>query len=127
MREIEFKAWNVLEKLMTSWDDIKFLCRFALGIEEIFNNNRFIPLQFTGLKDKNGKKIFESDIVKISPGFGCIFNEAIGVVKYEYASFWLMFKTGSSVVLDDHNCDLEVLGNIYENRDLMPEGIFYYL
>ena len=120
MRTIEFKTWDTVQNKMMDWDNLKYEFSLeSMTLAEMFERPRYIPLQFTGLIDQPGKKIFESDIVKISPGFGCIFNEAVGVVEYEYASFWLVFKN-QSIVLADHNCTLEVIGNIFENPELIP-------
>ena len=71
--------------------------------------------QFTGLLDKNGKKIFEGDIVDILTE-----NEKIGVVAYEDGGFLV---NADGFCVDFHSningTDLEVIGNIYDNPELL--------
>ena len=63
--------------------------------------------QYTGLTDKNGKKIFEGDIVKIS-------NDEIFEVKYEDGGF-----TAGLFLGDWDYGHVEVIGNIHDNPELM--------
>lgn len=81
--------------------------------------------QYTGLKDKNGKRIFEGDIVRASRGkdididIGCIcYMEKCGVwvINYDNISCNRMFDISTST---DSNVWMEVIGNIYDNPELM--------
>lgn len=67
--------------------------------------------QFTGLTDKNGKKIFEGDVVDILTE-----NEEIGVITYDEGGFVVK---ADGFCVDFHNningTDLEVIGNIHDN------------
>ena len=71
--------------------------------------------QYTGLKDKNGKRIFEGDIVDILTE-----NEEIGVVEYEDGGFLV---SADGFCVDFHaninGTDLEIIGNIHDNGELM--------
>ena len=69
--------------------------------------------QYTGLKDKNGRKIYEGDIAT-----GKVFNDVwTGEVKY-LAPYYAVLGTRSHVILEDLE-ELRIIGNIYENNDLL--------
>ncbi|WP_426356009.1 YopX family protein [Mammaliicoccus sciuri] len=90
-------------------------------IHESMFEGRYELLQSTGLFDKNGKEIFEGDIVSaMSEGY-----KAIGVVKRRIDGYWLMYpawQNGQSwkiVVSEQGDTDVEIIGNKFENRELL--------
>ena len=70
-------------------------------------------MQYTGLKDKNGKKIFEGDIVKSQDDGGdyATYKDVLQVVELDTGSFY--------PVSERYSGDFEVIGNIYENKELL--------
>lgn len=74
-------------------------------------------MQYTGIKDIYSKRVFEGDIVSFSTLND---TELIGEVKYyEDGASFLITAKGRYVEHFNNVCDLEVLGNIYENKELL--------
>lgn len=106
-REIKFRAWSPIAKKMTKSFDLEWL-KFNTAVPDDFTKEAgfaddLIFMQFTGLKDKNGKLIFEGDIVKYKSlsGFDCGYDneesfnrnsekisESIKEVKFVNGEFW---------------------------------------
>lgn len=126
MREIKFRAWSKLLNKMLSHEDLNKTLKDLTKIEYIAGI--FLPLnsdvevmQYTGLKDSNGNEIYEGDIVKIEDYFG---EDIIGRVIYDEATAGYVFHKGNERNYFQMTLDLEdyvhyVIGNIYENKDLL--------
>lgn len=75
--------------------------------------------QYTGLTDKNGKRIFEGDIVSIAKYGGLIYKVVYALCRYELVNS----KGVNCFVLDIYKSkDIEVIGNIHDNPDMLKGG-----
>ena len=106
MRDLKFRAWRKdNDPRMIEWRYI-----LLAGLKTYLNDD-YALMQYTGLLDKQSKEIYESDRVRTPAG--------IGIVKWDRC-FRLFWNDKDSTTL--HDCqekNLEVIGNIYENPNLL--------
>ncbi len=112
MREIEFRAWHDGNNTMVYFkNEVLVRDEFQMKHLAALFNGDFgdVLMQYTGLKDKTGKKIFEGDIVK-DLGVNC-------VVKFINGA-WVVELDGHGTFLFRHNHNYEVIGDIHNNPEL---------
>lgn len=120
----KFRAWTEEGEVMyydvyPFKDDTLLLSYDEIAFDEVPASD-FILMQSTGLKDKNDKEIFESDIVKftITNGFDYVVDE-YGVVTYKQGAFFIVKDFAEYLISYVYTDEIEVIGNIYENHELL--------
>lgn len=120
MREIKFRLFNKRKKVMMQWDEAKRIPKLKVLDDNEENKNFSSWMQYTGLKDKNGKEIYEGDIVRVS---GHPFQSSIEIDgNYEVGYNEAMDLCCGSLYLFKMRRWAEVIGNIYETPELLGES-----
>ena len=109
MREIKFRAWDIEMKVMLDWKDIEEQWRDEGYHPAILSGDHYVPMQFTGLHDKNGKEIWEGDIVRHH-----MFHPTRIKDLHNFYDICRDIKR-----YDWKPESLEVIGNVYENPELL--------
>jgi len=137
MRDLKFRAWDKIKKEwilgyeyetlrgFSLFGEIMLLGEWANALNKFINKKTDLEvMQFTGLKDKNNVAIYEDDILKVN-----FYDKEcgdkmdfVGIVCWD--EFNLQFRVGNEDEVYEiwNDTDLwtfEVLGNIYENNDLL--------
>ena len=119
MREILFKAKTCngewVEGLLAHKDSKWYISNKA-GQPFAYEVRPETICQYTGLTDKNGNKIWENDVVKDNVVFGSV------VFDEKYAQFMIDDEFDGHQDYSDWWQEVEVIGNIFDNPELMKEG-----
>ena len=119
----EFRAWDPYEERMITdyhipyYDDI-----YGVLLNDVFDDDHVAFEQYTGLKDKNGNKIFEGDIVKTDQHG---YNQPDSYVVKEFVQNVCVFRsaqvTDGSTMFEEatNGHDLTVIGNFHEILELL--------
>lgn len=146
MRELKIRIWHDAKKdwiyLDLSNITLEHFCSGNNGVsdgsdytllQEEFNTSK--KYLYTGLKDKSGKEIYEDDVIRIlytdwpskSDSDERTLEEykkdisGIGVVKYFEHEYRLQFNNYMGDIIEGRHGEKEVIGNIYENPELLEK------
>lgn len=119
-RVIKFRAWNEVSEKMLNWNE--FLNTNMKNTFIAPESTGLILMQYTGLHDKNGKEIYEGDIVYCQTKYG----KAKAIIKFidgKFVAYWDSILThpqnGHCIACYEINKRFEVIGNIYEDIELL--------
>lgn len=124
MKKSLYRIWDLKEKKMTS--DLAFGIHFAHTLNKIFESDRYIFLQYTGIDDDNGKKIFDGDIVKtklVSKKHLRDKRKTVAFYKVKWKEKYgrWSFPYTISVAGLRNRAKHWVIGNIYQNKTILKD------
>ena len=128
MREIKFRAWYQ-NKMHYNITKAHYEHNAMSGHGgDLWDFNEWLKwskvMQYTGLKDKNGKEIYEGDVIKYHRVFESKREviELTSCIKFQNGAFGFDMKGFNDMFMSlGDDSDIEVIGNIFENKDLLEK------
>lgn len=125
MKEIKFRAWDKELKKLSPVKSAEFIDKTWVTVFEDNESPRTIRwdrleiMQYTGLKDRNGKEVYEGDLIK--------HNGYIYEIVYNSGGFTVKNTDSKTAVPASNdflaNININVIGNIYENPELLEKKV----
>lgn len=109
MKNIKYRAWGVDTEMMHGWEQVQ-------KIDGWWKNDALVLMSWTGLLDKNGKEIYEGDVIvwwNLARGKRYRSNYHKKVVE------WKSSQTGTGFGIPNKTKYWEIIGNIYENPEFI--------
>ena len=131
-RQLKFRIWDKQNKIFIhEWDASHKRLAISLvglvyhgGYDDVLPENDYVVQQYTGLKDKNGKEIYEGDIVQYNVGSS--YENMSFIVQWSGDSLGYILQSQSGDVLTNSWTPngnrfnfIELKGNIFENSELL--------
>lgn len=123
MREVEYRIWDFTEKEMLSEYDLdnRIVESGEDGYFHFMKVARYQPLQYTGLVDIHGKKVFDRDVLRVTTDFDLRKQVLVAPIQWSpvYVSYICDDWLGHELLQKE--ITFEVIGNIYEHPELTSQ------
>jgi uncharacterized phage protein (TIGR01671 family) len=121
-REIKFRAWDKVHNKMVTPIALGFLSNEVVTSDSALEIGKHCELmQYTGWNDKNGKEMYEGDIVKTNyyTGTPGNFKRIVGKIVYHFPAFVVEGINQYEGMREKLHGLSEVIGNIYQHQNLL--------